>query len=160
MDKPVLHRLPLQAATLPDSVPLPQLTASIRASVNTCLWAFLFLAASLPLFAQLSLRNADVIKMVNAGLGEDLIITTVNAAPGYYDTSVDGLHALKSAGVTDKEFSAIVQKAFHICFAGTQKDHSEGLQLGEMEHLLQEFHCGPQHSNQLPQSVVPGSARN
>jgi hypothetical protein len=122
--------------------------------------ALALLVFSLPLSAQLSLRNYDVIRMVNAGLGEDLIITTVNAAPGYYDTSVDGLRALKSAGVTDKELSAIVQKAFHICFAGTDKDRMEGLQLGEMEHLLQDFHCGPQRRDQPPPPIQSVRPRN
>lgn len=112
--------------------------------------AVAFLAFSPLLSAQLSLRNADVIKMVKAGLVEDLIITTVNASPGYYDTSVDGLANLKRAGVSDKEFSAIVQRAFHICFAGTDRDQLQGLQLSQMEDLLQKFHCGPQHSDQEP----------
>jgi hypothetical protein len=111
--------------------------------------AFVFFAFSPFLEAQLSLRNADVIHMVKAGLGEDLIITTVNAAPGYYDTSVDGLANLQGAGVSDKELSAIVQKAFHICFAGTDQDHLEGLKQGQMENLLRKFHCGP-HLDQSP----------
>jgi hypothetical protein len=109
-----------------------------------------FLAFSPLLSAQLSLRNSDVIEMVKAGLGEDLIITTVNASPGYYDTSVDGLANLKRAGVSDKEFSAIVQRAFHICFAGTDQAQLQGLQLNQLEDLLQKFHCGPQHSDQQP----------
>ncbi|HEY1901361.1 MAG TPA: hypothetical protein VGG56_02955 [Terracidiphilus sp.] len=110
--------------------------------------AVVFLAFASLLSAQLSLRNADVIKMVKAGLNEDLIITTVNASPGYYDTSVDGLANLKQAGVTDKEFSAIVQKAYHICFAGTDQDQLQGLQLDQMEDLLQKFHCGPHFDRQ------------
>jgi len=118
------------------------------------LQAVAFLAFSPLLSAQLALRNADVIKMVKAKLNEDLIITTVNASPGYYDTSVDGLANLKQAGVTDKEFSAIVQKAFHICFAGTDQDQLQDLKLSQMEDLLQTSHCGPQHSDQEP---VPGA---
>jgi hypothetical protein len=121
--------------------------------------ALTFLAFSPLLAAQLSLRNADVISMVKAGLNEDLIITTVNAAPGYYDTSVDGLANLKRAGVTDKEFSAIVQKAFHICFAGTENDRLEDLQLGQMEDQLQKFHCGPHFDHQpTPAPQAPPTA--
>jgi hypothetical protein len=106
------------------------------------------------LAAQLSLRNADVIKLVKAGLDEDLIITTINASPGDYDTSASGLAALKSAGVSDKEFSAIIQRAFHICLAGTDRDRLQGLRLGQMVQLLQEYRCGPRHSN-VTQAAYP-----
>jgi hypothetical protein len=124
-----------------------------------------FLAFSPLLAAQLSPRNEDIVKMVKAGLGEDLIITTINASPGYYDTSVGGLAALKTAGVTDKELSAIVHKAFQICFAGTGQDQTQGLNLGQMEKLLQDAHCGPLPSaapapvsNALPTAPSPTAA--
>ncbi|HEY1806564.1 MAG TPA: hypothetical protein VGG45_18975 [Terracidiphilus sp.] len=118
--------------------------------------AFVLFAFSPFLQAQLSLRNADVIHMVKAGLGEDLIITTIDAAPGYYDTSIDGLANLQRAGVSDKEMSSIVQKAFHICFAGTVQDHLEGLKQGQMEELLQKFRCGP-HSDRPPPPAAKAS---
>jgi hypothetical protein len=116
--------------------------------------AVAFLASPL-LAAQLSPRNDDIIKMVKARLGEDLIITVINASPGYYDTSTNGLAALKSAGVSDKVFSAIVQRAFQICFAGTGRDQTEGLKLGQMEKLLQKNGCGPQHSDAKPAPAAP-----
>lgn len=80
--------------------------------------AMVFLAISPMLFAQLSfnntqlsLNNEAVIKMVKAGLSDDLIITTINAMPGSYDTTPDGLIALKSAGASDKVVGAILNKA-------------------------------------------------
>ena len=73
--------------------------------------AIVFLAISPMLFAQLALNNEAVIKMVKAGLSDDLIITTINLMPGSYDTSPDGLIALKSAGASDKVVGAIVAKA-------------------------------------------------
>ena len=73
--------------------------------------AIVFLAISPMLYAQLELNNAAVIKMVKAGLSDDLIITTVNVMPGSYDTTPDGLIALKSAGASDKVVGAIVSKA-------------------------------------------------
>ena len=115
--------------------------------------ALIFLAFSPLLVAQLAPRNEDIVKMVRAGLGEDLIITTINASPGYYDTSVAGLAALKTAGVTDKVLSALVHKAFQICFAGTGQDQVQGLTLGQMEKLLQDTGCGPQHSAVPPLSA-------
>jgi len=60
--------------------------------------------------AQTTLNNRSVIKLVKAGLSDDLIIATVNAAPGTHDASADGLIALKTAGASDKLVSAIVLK--------------------------------------------------
>ncbi len=73
--------------------------------------AIVFLAISPLLYAQLALNNEAVIKLVKAGLSDDLIITTINMMPGSYDTSPDGLIALKSAGASDKVVGAIVTKA-------------------------------------------------
>jgi hypothetical protein len=63
------------------------------------------------LLAQQTLNNDAVIKLVKSGLPEDLIITTINASPGGYDTSANGLIALKTAGVSDKVIGAVVLKA-------------------------------------------------
>ena len=61
--------------------------------------------------AQQTMNNDAVIKLVKAGLSEDLIISTINAQPGNYDTSTDGLIALKKAGISDKLVGAIVTKS-------------------------------------------------
>ena len=63
------------------------------------------------LIPQQTLNNESIIKLVKAGLSDDLIISTVNAAPGAYDTSADGIIALKRAGASDKVVSALVTKA-------------------------------------------------
>jgi hypothetical protein len=63
------------------------------------------------LLAQQMLNNDTVIKMVKAGLSDDVVITTINASPGHYDTSADGLIALKSGGASDKIISAIMARA-------------------------------------------------
>jgi hypothetical protein len=44
-------------------------------------------------------------------MSDDLIVSTITASPGNYDTSADGLIALKSAGASDRVISAIVSKA-------------------------------------------------
>jgi hypothetical protein len=64
------------------------------------------------LVAQQALNNDSVIKLVKAGLSDDLIVSTINGSPGAYDTSADGIIALKTAGVSDKVVAAIVAKAF------------------------------------------------
>jgi hypothetical protein len=75
------------------------------------LFAVMFLVCCSLLIAQQSLNNDSVIKLVKAGLSDDLIVSTINASPGVYNTSADGLIALKSAGASDKVVSAIVLKA-------------------------------------------------
>jgi hypothetical protein len=44
-------------------------------------------------------------------LSEDLVVSTINFSPGQYDTTANGLIALKTGGATDKVISAIVLKA-------------------------------------------------
>jgi hypothetical protein len=56
------------------------------------------------------LNNDSVIKLINSGLSDDLIVSTINALPGVYDTSPDGIIALKTARASDKVISAIVLK--------------------------------------------------
>ncbi len=72
--------------------------------------AFLFLVFCPFLIAQQALNNDSIIKMVKAQLSDDVIVTTINASPGAFDTSPDGLIALKQAGVSDKVIAAIVAK--------------------------------------------------
>jgi hypothetical protein len=72
--------------------------------------AFLFLVACPILIAQQALNNDSIIKMVKAQLSDDVIVTTIDASPGAFDTSPDGLIALKQAGVSDKVIAAIVAK--------------------------------------------------
>jgi hypothetical protein len=59
-------------------------------------------------FAQTVLNNDAIIKMAKAGLGETIIVSTINSQPGKYSTSADDLIALKSAGVTDKVIQAMI----------------------------------------------------
>jgi hypothetical protein len=81
--------------------------------------AVVFLVVCPLLVAQQSLNNDSVIKLVKAGLSEDLIVSTINAQAGTYDTSTDGLIALKAAGVSDKVVAAIVTKANATAAAAT-----------------------------------------
>ena len=60
--------------------------------------------------AQPGLNNDSVIKMVKAGLSDDVIISTIGSSQGAFDISAEGVIALKSAGVSDKVISAIVNK--------------------------------------------------
>jgi hypothetical protein len=70
-----------------------------------------FLGAALALGAaqsQKPLTNDDVIQMVKAGFDEATTITAIDAANPGFDTSVQGLLALKAAGVGEKVIAAML----------------------------------------------------
>lgn len=90
------------------------------------LFAVLFLTLCPILIAQQSLNNEAVIKMVKAGLSNDVIASTVSASPGSYDTSADGLIALKTAGVDDKVVAAMIAKASGVAPAPAAAPASAG----------------------------------
>lgn len=79
--------------------------------MRKCLFAVMVLVFCPLLIAQQVMNNDSVIKLVKAGLSDDLIVSTINASPGTYDTSANGLIALKQAGASDKVVSAIVMKS-------------------------------------------------
>jgi S1-C subfamily serine protease len=66
------------------------------------------------------MNNDAVIKLVKAGLSDDLIISTINASAGNYDMSADGLIALKNAGANEKVITAIVGKASELAAHAAQ----------------------------------------
>ena len=63
------------------------------------------------LLAQQTMNNDSVVKLRKAGFSEDVIIGAINRSPGSFDTSKDGLTALKNAGLTNPEISAMIAKA-------------------------------------------------
>ena len=77
--------------------------------------AVLLSAASLglaqqPAVQQPVMNNEAVLKLTSTGLSENLVVATVNATPGHYDTGTDALIALKRGGLTDRELAAIILK--------------------------------------------------
>jgi hypothetical protein len=79
--------------------------------VRKLILAVVFLAICPLLVAQQAMSNDSVIKLVKAGLSDDLIVSTINAQPGSYDTSMDGIIALKTAGASDKVVGAVLLKS-------------------------------------------------
>jgi hypothetical protein len=57
-----------------------------------------------------SMNNDSVMKMAKAGLGDDLIIETINTQPGHYTTDADALVLLKGVGVSDRVITAMINK--------------------------------------------------
>lgn len=72
---------------------------------------FLF-ALALAVSAQDILTNESIVKLVKAGLGEELILSMVQNQPGKYSLTADDLVKLKESGVSEKILAVMVQKGF------------------------------------------------
>src|SRR5450759_4955048 len=70
----------------------------------------LILALTVVAGAQETLNNDSILKMVKAGLGEDLIVTMVQTQPGKYSVNPDELIRLKKAGVSERILAAMATK--------------------------------------------------
>jgi hypothetical protein len=67
-------------------------------------------SCALAVFAQQVLDNDAVLKLVKAGLSDDVIVGMVTSTPGRYATTPNDVIALKNAGVSDRIIAAIVGK--------------------------------------------------
>lgn len=76
----------------------------MRLRVPVVLAALITLTA----LAQSTLSNDSIVKMVQAGLGEDIVINTIKTQPGNYSATADDLIALKKAGVSDRIIAAMI----------------------------------------------------
>ena len=74
------------------------------------LLAVLLLLLAGTLVGQQAMNNDSVIKLIQTGLSEELIVSMINASPGNYNTSVDGIVALTGAGASEKVLVAIITK--------------------------------------------------
>ena len=59
---------------------------------------------------QAALTNDAIVKMVKAGIGEEVIVSMVNAQPANYTLTPETLIDMKSAGVPDRVVTAMVGK--------------------------------------------------
>jgi hypothetical protein len=57
-----------------------------------------------------SQSNATVLKLLRTGVSERAILHVISAAAGTFDTSADALAALKQAGASEAELSAIASQ--------------------------------------------------
>src|SRR5215469_1656212 len=57
-----------------------------------------------------TLNNAAIIRMVGAGLSDDLILQAIAAQPGQYSTDAESLVDLKDAGVSERVIAAMINK--------------------------------------------------
>ncbi|HEX4961638.1 MAG TPA: hypothetical protein VF173_12415 [Thermoanaerobaculia bacterium] len=66
---------------------------------------------SLPLLAEEVLTNQDVVKMVAAGLGEEVVVAKVREAPRTdFHLGVDDLVELRKAGVSERVVAAMLER--------------------------------------------------
>jgi hypothetical protein len=81
-------------------------------AMRRMVWVGVVLAvlAGIGVRAQVALDNAAVVKMVKAGMGEDLVLSVIAGQPGTYDLSTDALVELKKDGVSDKVIAAMQAK--------------------------------------------------
>jgi len=63
-----------------------------------------------PKSVQTTMTNDSVVRMVKAGLSDDLIVQTITQQPGQYTTDADALVSLKQAGVSERVIQAMVNK--------------------------------------------------
>jgi hypothetical protein len=80
---------------------------------RACCAAVLLAAAASPIrgSAQSALDNRAIIQMTKAGLGDSLIVESINATPANYSTAPADLIALKQAGVSERVIKAVIAKA-------------------------------------------------
>src|SRR5207245_972218 len=71
-------------------------------------WLLVFGLASC---AGQTLNNDSIIKMVRAGLSDDVIVSMVESQPGKYAVQPDDLIALKNANVSARVINALVKKS-------------------------------------------------
>ena len=75
------------------------------------LFMLTLLLASMSVFGQQEpINNDSVVQMTKAGLGDSLIIESINVTPSSFLTSPNDLIALKQAGVSDRVIGAMVAK--------------------------------------------------
>lgn len=87
------------------------MTARLTTTIVLCavlLFVSGFLKASGP---DDQLTNEDIVKMVKAGLGTQIILATIASQAGSFNVSPDALVALKNAGVNDEIIAALVKSA-------------------------------------------------
>src|SRR5438105_2306643 len=76
-----------------------------KMSLGLLMVIFLYAAAT---GAQTVLTNDSIVKMVKAGLGDDIILNMINSQPSQFAITPDSMIALKKDGVSDKVIAAMV----------------------------------------------------
>src|SRR5947209_1276426 len=73
-------------------------------------WFSLVVGLTVLCCAQTAFTNESIIKMLKAGMGEDLVIATIKFQPAHYSIAPNDLIVLKEAGASDKVIEAMITK--------------------------------------------------
>ena len=79
--------------------------------IVVCSLTLLLFLFPLAVAAQEALTNDSVVKLVKAGLSEDLIVGMINTQPGSYKLGPDDVLALKNQAVSDKIIAAMLRRS-------------------------------------------------
>lgn len=84
----------------------------MRGDMKRMVWVWMIVLAfgAVAVRGQVALDNQSVVKMVRAGLGEEVILSMVQGQPGVYEMTPDSLAELKKDGVTDRVIAAMAAK--------------------------------------------------
>jgi hypothetical protein len=77
--------------------------------IKTRLVVFVVLVAG-SVLGQQAMTNDSVLKLANAGMGEDTIVNMINTQPASFSLGADDLIALKTGGVSEKVIGAMLLK--------------------------------------------------
>ena len=66
--------------------------------------------------------NDTILRMSKAGLGDDVLVQTIQLQPGHYDTSPDDLITLKQAGLSDRVIAAMQAHGTGLVIRGNPRE--------------------------------------
>jgi hypothetical protein len=75
--------------------------------IRYCIAALVFALVALPARAE-TLTNEQIVRMAAAGLGDQVLIAKIKASDNSFDTSTDGLLALRKKGVSNPVIAAMI----------------------------------------------------
>src|SRR5262249_61608536 len=106
------------------------MTSFLKTLLAMCTCVLLFQGAVLT--AQTPLTNDAIVKMVKAGLADDVIVSMINSQAAQFSVTPDAMIALKKDGVSDKVVAAMVTKgaATTAPVAAPAADNTANLEVG------------------------------
>jgi len=68
--------------------------------------------------------NETILRMSKAGLGDDVLVQTIQLQPGHYDTGPDDLITLKQAGLSDRVIAAMQAHGTGLVIRGNPRERN------------------------------------
>jgi hypothetical protein len=116
------HEVTIEVLNLPKDA--PKAAAPVVESTKTVVQPAVAVPAALPQpVNRAGLTNDAILKMVKAGLGDEVIVAMVNNQTGAYSLDSDDVIALKQSGVSDKVIAAMLNKGAGSAVAAPNAPH-------------------------------------